>query len=221
MTNDVGKLALEQGPISGGKHRIVVALSGASGTIYARKLLACLANLGMEVHVTISDGFFEVLRCEEPEAKNSLRPERVDLEAWCGASGSFSYYHNKKMGAPISSGSFQTRGMIVAPCSLSTLGNIAHGTGKNLGERAADVCLKEGRRLALLLRESPLSAPALENALKLARLGVHILPTSPAFYIKPKTINDLVEHTVARTLDLFEIPHNLSKRWGETSLPQK
>jgi len=177
-------------------------------------MLAALARTEYEVHVTISEGFFEVARAEDPESAR-LSEDAVDLAAWCGAEGNFHYHHWRRIGASIASGSFRTVGMIVVPCSISTLGNIANGTGKTLVERAADVVMKEGRKLALCVRESPLSAIALENALKLARLGVHILPTSPAFYTRPKTIDDLVDHTVARTLDLFEIPHALSKRWGE------
>jgi 4-hydroxy-3-polyprenylbenzoate decarboxylase len=195
--------------------RIIVAMTGASGTPYAKSMLAALARTDYEVHVTISDGFFEVARVEDDSAGQFLKDDRVDLAGWCGESGNFRYHHWRMIGASIASGSFRSDGMIVVPCSISTLGNIANGTGKTLVERAADVVMKEGRRLAILLRESPLSAIALENALKLARLGVHVLPTSPAFYTKPKTIQDLVDHTVARTLDLFGIQHSLSKRWGE------
>lgn len=180
-------------------------------------MLAALANAGLEVHVTISEGFFEVARVEDDGAGVVLTPTAVDLRAWTGVDGNFKYHHWKRIGASIASGSFRTMGMVVVPCSISTLGNIAAGTGKTLVERAADVVMKEGRKLALLVRESPLSAIALENALKLARLGVHILPTSPAFYTKPKTIQDLVDHTVARTLDLFDIDHGLSRRWGEAN----
>ncbi|MCK6440649.1 MAG: UbiX family flavin prenyltransferase, partial [Planctomycetes bacterium] len=164
------------------------------------------------VHVTISAGFFEVAQCE---MEGELSEDRVNLRKWTGVDGDFHYYHYSKTGASIASGSFRTRGMIVAPCSSSTLGCIANGTGKTLVERAADVTLKEGRKLALLLRESPLSAIALENALRLARTGVHIVPPCPAFYVKPKTIDDIVDFSVARVLDLFEIEHKLSTRWGE------
>lgn len=195
--------------------RMVLALTGASGVIYGQTLLRALAQTGIETHVTISDGFFEVAKTEAGEAK--LTPTSVDLSAWCGAEGNFRYHNNRQIGASIASGSFRALGMIVAPCSISTLGNLANGTGKTLVERAFDVAMKEGRKSAILLRESPLSAIALENALKLARLGVHILPTSPAFYTKPQTIQDLVDHTVARTLDLFGIEHKLSKRWGEAN----
>lgn len=195
--------------------RIVVALSGASGTPYAKATLAALARAGLSVHVTISHGFFEVLKAEEPDASRFIYEQAVDLSGWTGIEGDFHYHHHRQIGASIASGSFRTEGMIVVPCSGSTLGNIANGTGKTLVERAADVALKEGRRLAILLRESPLSAIALENALKLARLGVHILPTSPGFYTKPQSIQDIVDHSVARVLDLFDVEHDLSRRWGE------
>lgn len=199
--------------------RLVVAMTGASGVPYAKRTLWALAQAGVEVHVTASEGFFEVARVEDEDAGRYLKSDSVDLVAWAGvgdATGRLRYHHWSMIGASIASGSFRTAGMIVVPCSIATLGNIANGTGKTLIERAADVTMKEGRRLAVLLRESPLSAIALENALKLARLGVHILPTSPAFYTKPKTIQDLVDHTVARTLDLFGVEHGLSRRWGET-----
>jgi 4-hydroxy-3-polyprenylbenzoate decarboxylase len=198
--------------------RIVVALTGASGAPYAKTLLRALGGTEYEVHVTVSDGFLEVARVEDADAEKMLCGAKVDLRGWVSVPGAnFHYHHHSRIGASIASGSFRTEGMIVAPCSISTLGNIAAGTGKTLVERAADVTMKEGRRMALLLRESPLSAVALENALKLARLGVHIVPCSPAFYTKPQTIQDIVDHTVARTLDLFGIAHGLSKRWGEGS----
>lgn len=197
------------------RKRIVVALCGASGTPYAKSLLAALARAGMDIHVTISDGFFKVVAAEEPDSRQHLCENVVDLEAWTGEPGSYHYYHHKQIGAPIASGSYRTIGMVVAPCSTSTLGNIANGTGKTLVERAADVVLKEGRKLVIMLRESPLSAIALENALKLARLGVVIVPTSPGFYARPQTVQDMVDFSVARVLDQFEIDHDLSRRWGE------
>lgn len=197
--------------------RIVAALTGASGVPYARTMLRALGEAGLEVHVTISEGFFEVAHVEDSDAKDYLYDQAVDLRGWTGVDGDFHYHHHRRIGASIASGSFRTMGMVVVPCSISTLGNIAGGTGKSLIERAADVTMKEGRKLAILLRESPLSPVVLENALKLARLGVHVLPTSPGFYFRPVTIQDLVDHTVARALDLFDIKHNLSKRWGESN----
>jgi 4-hydroxy-3-polyprenylbenzoate decarboxylase len=124
------------------------------------------------------------------------------------------------MAATISSGSFRTEGMIVAPCSMRTVGAIAHGTGENLVHRAADVILKERRRLVLVPRETPLSEIHLENLLKLARMGVCILPPMPAFYNKPATLDDMVDHIVARVLDQFDIDAAFAKRWdGQMSHP--
>jgi 4-hydroxy-3-polyprenylbenzoate decarboxylase len=117
------------------------------------------------------------------------------------------------MAATISSGSFRTEGMIVAPCSMRTVAAIAHGNGENLVHRAADVILKEHRRLVLLPRETPLSEIHLENLLKLARMGVRILPPMPAFYNKPVTLDDMVDHIVARVLDQFDIDAAFAKRW--------
>ena len=183
----------DSGPVQPPK-RIVVAMTGASGTPYGRHMLRALGKTGYEVHVTISEGFFEVARAEDEDFGKYLKGEAIDLRGWCGVEGKFHYHHWRQIGASIA---------YITPDQAL------------LRERAADVVMKEGRKLALLVRESPLSAIALENALKLARLGVHILPTSPAFYTRPKTIEDLVDHTVARTLDLFGIEHQLSKRWGE------
>ena len=193
-------------------NRMIVAMTGASGAPYARTMLRALGEARVETHVTISDGFFEVAKLEEVGFPQS---DKVDLREWAGTDGDFHYYHHSKIGAPIASGSFRTCGMIVVPCTSATLGCIASGSGKSLVERAAEVTMKEGRNLALLLRESPLSAIALENALRLSRAGVHIVPTCPAFYVQPKTVQDIVDFTVARALDLFEVDHDLSKRWGE------
>jgi 4-hydroxy-3-polyprenylbenzoate decarboxylase len=132
------------------------------------------------------------------------------------------YHNSNNMAAEISSGSFITEGMVVIPCSMRTLGSIAHGYGENLVHRAADVILKERRRLVLVARESPLSELYLENMLKLARMGVTIIPPMPAFYNHPKSINDIVDHIVARVLDQFGISAPFAKRWdGHMNTPTK
>jgi len=126
----------------------------------------------------------------------------------------FTYYDIDHISGAIASGSFRTDGMIIAPCSMATVSAIAHGSSNNLLERAADVILKEGKPMILIPRETPLSAIHLENLLKLARLGVKIIPPMPSFYTHPKTIDDIVNNTVGRILDQLNIKHNLCKRWS-------
>ena len=187
--------------------RLIVALTGATGAIYGVRLLERLREAGIETHLVISRWGGRTLLHETPYS-------REHVEALADVS-----YAAGDMGAAISSGSFRTDGMIVAPCSAKTLAAIAHGYGENLIHRAADVVLKERRRLVLAVREAPLSDVHLENMLKLSRMGAVVLPPMPAFYNHPRTVDDIVDHTVARMLDQFGVEVPGAQRWtGEMGI---
>ena len=181
--------------------RLIVGITGATGAIYGVRLLERLREPGVETHLVISRWGARTLLHETPYTR-----EQVEALA-------HTTYAPADMGAAISSGSFQTDGMIVAPCSAKTLAAIAHGFGDNLVHRAADVVLKERRTLVLAVREAPLSDIHLENMLKLSRMGAVILPPMPAFYNHPRTVDDIVDHTVARMLDQFGIEVPGAVRW--------
>jgi 4-hydroxy-3-polyprenylbenzoate decarboxylase len=183
--------------------RVIVGISGATGVVYGVRLLEKLRRAGVETHLVISRWGVRTLRHETTWSREAV-------EALAHVT-----YPPGDMGAAISSGSFRTDGMIIAPCSAKTLAAIACGTGENLIHRAADVVLKERRRLVLVVREAPLSEIHLENMLKLARMGAVILPPVPAFYTKPVTIDDLVEGTVSRVLDQFGIESDAPRWTGE------
>jgi 4-hydroxy-3-polyprenylbenzoate decarboxylase len=181
--------------------RLIVGLTGATGAILGVRLLEALKDSEVESHLVISNWARRTIEHETPYTFKQV----CDLA---------SVYHNSNnMAAEISSGSFLTEGMVVIPCSMRTLGSIAHGSGENLVHRAADVVLKERRRLVLVARESPLSELHLENMLKLSRMGVRIIPPMLAFYNHPKSISDIVDHIVARVLDQFGISAPFAKRW--------
>ncbi len=183
--------------------RVIVGVSGASGAIYGIRLLQELRRAGVETHLVLSPWAREIIRQE-----TDFRPEEVEaLADVC--------YDPRNQAAAISSGSFLTAGMVVAPCSMKTVAAIAHGFADNLLARAADVCIKEQRKLILVPRETPLSAIHLENLLRLARLGVVVLPPVPAFYHRPNSLSDVIDQTVARVLDQLGVSHALIKRWGE------
>ncbi len=186
--------------------RIVVGITGATGVIYGIRLLERLRDAGAETHLVISRWGARTLMHETGDSRAAI--ERLASAAYAAGD----------MGAAISSGSFPTDGMVVVPCSAKTLAAIAHGCGDTLIHRAADVTLKERRRLVLVVREAPLGAIHLENMLKLARMGAVILPPVPAFYNHPRTIGDVITHTVARILDQFGI-HDPDAAWsGEMSV---
>jgi flavin prenyltransferase len=182
--------------------RIIVGMTGATGSIYGVRLLERLREAGVETHLVLSRWGLRTLLHETPHT-------RAQVEALATVT-----YSAGDMGATISSGSFRTDGMIVAPCSAKTLAAIAHGYGDNLIHRAADVVLKERRRLVLAIREAPLSEIHLENMLKLSRMGAVVLPPLPAFYNHPRTIDDLVDHTVSRMLDQFGLEVSGVERWA-------
>jgi 4-hydroxy-3-polyprenylbenzoate decarboxylase len=181
--------------------RLVVGITGASGTIYGVRLLERLRTLEIETHLVLSRWGARTLVHE-----TSYTVEQVQRLASAS-------YAPTDQGAAISSGSFVTMGMIVLPCSMKTLGAIAHGMGEGLIARAADVVLKERRRLVLGVREAPFHDIHLENMLRLSRMGVIIAPPMPAFYTRPRTIDDLVDHSVTRLLDLFGVHDPSAPRW--------
>jgi 4-hydroxy-3-polyprenylbenzoate decarboxylase len=181
--------------------RLIVGITGATGVIYGVRLLERLREAHVETHLVISRWGARTLQHE-------TRYSREQVEALASE-----VHKPDDMGAAISSGSFQTAGMIIAPCSAKSLAAIAHGYGDNLIHRAADVIMKERRKLLLAVREAPLNDIHLENMLRLSRMGVVILPPMPAFYNHPATIDDVVEHTVSRMLDQFGIPVPDVARW--------
>ena len=181
--------------------RIIVAITGATGTIYGVRALQMLAKTNVETYLIISKWGARTLIHE-----TSYKVEQVQKMA------TYTCAQNDQ-GAKISSGSFQTSGMIVAPCSVRTLGAIANGVSDNLIHRAADVVLKEQRKLVLVVREAPLNAVHLENMLKLARMGVAISPPVPAFYNRPETVAEIVDQTVMRVLDQLGIHLDEAPRW--------
>src|ERR1700674_56410 len=181
--------------------RLIIGMTGSTAPLFGGWLLEARKGSDVESHLIISKWAQRTL-----EHETSYTVEQVRALA--------KVVHSQgDMGASISSGSFKTDGMVVIPCSVRTLGCIASGYGEHLVHRAADVVLKERRRLVLVVRETPLSEVHLENMLKLARMGVSIVPPVPAFYNHPQTIDDIVNHIVARVLDQFDIPAPFAKRW--------
>ncbi len=182
--------------------RLIVGISGATGSIYGLRLLEVLKEKRIETHLVITSNAKKIIL---EETSHSIKQfEKLA-----------SYVHeNEDIGASISSGSFKTEGMVVIPCSMKSLSAIANSYNENLLVRAADVTLKERRRLVLVVRETPLHKGHLNLMAKAAELGATILPPIPAFYFHPKTIEDLINHTVGKVLDIFEINHNLFPRWG-------
>jgi 4-hydroxy-3-polyprenylbenzoate decarboxylase len=181
--------------------RLILGVTGATGAIYAVRMLEALRHTDVESHLVVSRWGARTLLHETDYTLDQVR-----------ALATHSYKENDQ-GARISSGSFVTLGMVILPCSVKTLADIAHGHSNELVHRAADVVLKERRRLVLAVREAPFTDIHLENMLKLSRMGVVISPPMPAFYHRPKAINDIVDHTVARLLDLFGIELPEAKRW--------
>jgi flavin prenyltransferase len=191
--------------------RFIVAITGASGIQYAQRFLRELAR--HETHIVFSDAAFEVWRAELDVA---CKPEKPDLAAFCGAEGAaFKLYSNKQIGARIASGSFRHDGMVIVPCTMATLGRVAHGAGEGLIERAAEVTLKERRKLLVVPRETPYSLIALRNMVSLTEAGATMIDANPGFYSRPKSVDDLVDFVVARILDHLGVEHSLGKRWGE------
>lgn len=183
--------------------KLVVGISGASGAMLGIRALQLLQATPVESHLIISKAAALTISSETEHRLDDVKKLADEV------------YVATDIGAALSSGSFKTRGMLIAPCSVKTLGEISSGVTSNLLSRAADVVLKERRRLVLMLRESPLHAGHLKNALAATEMGAIIAPPVPAFYTKPANIDDLVTQTVARALDLFDIDCKGIKRWGE------
>jgi 4-hydroxy-3-polyprenylbenzoate decarboxylase len=182
--------------------RMVVGITGATGIIFGVRLLQALRSLGIETHLVVS------------KAADMTRAYETSFGAGDIRALADFVYSPQDIGAPIASGSFKTMGMIVAPCSIRTLSDIAHGVTSGLISRAADVALKERRRLVLLVRETPLHAGHLKSMLAVSEMGGIIAPPVPAFYTKPTSVEDIVAHTIGRALDLFDIDLNSFPRWG-------
>ncbi len=191
--------------------RIVVGITGASGAIYARRVIQLLAEAGVEIHLTVSAAGRRLL-FEELELKT------IDVDALTGGRGELvTVYNDGDVGAAIASGSFLHGGMVIVPCSANTLGAVAAGLADNLLKRAATVTLKERRKLILAYRETPASHIDLGNMVRLSEAGAIIAPLSPGFYLEPRSIDDLVDFMAGRLLDLLDVPHDLETRW----LPRK
>ncbi len=184
-------------------NRIIVGISGASGVIYGVRLLELLKQFEFETHLIISEAGKRNI-----EIETNYRPSEVEAMA------AFTYDH-RDVGAALASGSFLTQGMVVAPCTIKTLSGIANSYTENLLVRAADVTLKEKRKLVLLVRETPLHMGHLRLMTMAADMGAHILPPVPSFYHQPKTIEDIIDQTIGKVFDYFAIEHSLFKRWGE------
>jgi polyprenyl P-hydroxybenzoate/phenylacrylic acid decarboxylase-like protein len=194
------------------KKRLIVGITGATGSIYGVALLRALKALaGWESHLVLSDA--GVLN-----AWHELKMKRKDVERLAHFA-----YHPKDIAATIASGSYLTEGMVIAPCSMKTLAAVAHAHADDLVSRAADVVLKERRRLVLVPRETPLNLAHLRNMVAVTEMGGIVMPPVPAFYAQPKTLDDMVEHTVGRILDLFGVGSTKVKRWpglkGSPSAP--
>ena len=183
--------------------KLVVGMTGSTGVIYGVRLLEVLKEKQVQTHLVISQWAKKCLSMETDYTLDDVKSLATTVS------------DETNMAASISSGTHKIDGMIVIPCSMKTLSSIANGYDETLVARAAGVTLKESRKLILVIRETPLTAINLENMLKLARLGVVILPPVPGFYTKPKSIDEIINHTVGKCLDQFNIEHDLYKRWGE------
>ena len=196
---------------------LVVAVTGASGAVYAVRLLQVILQDGREVHLMISPSGAAVLK---QELDRTIDLERFEIKKLLPsvaeeAAKRIRYHHYQDFFAPLASGSFLTGGMVVCPCSGSTLSGIAHGASNNLIQRAADVHLKERRKLILVPRETPLSVIQLDNMRRAAEAGAVMLPAMPGWYHGVKSVQDLVDFVVARILDQLGVPHELMRRWGK------
>ncbi|MGD9579078.1 MAG: UbiX family flavin prenyltransferase [Syntrophorhabdus sp.] len=183
------------------KKKLVVGITGASGVVYGIRLLSLLKDLQIESHLILSQGAKKNIRIETDYCVEAVE-ELADV-----------VYDDRDLGAPVSSGSFKNDGMVIVPCTIKTLSGVANSYNDNLMVRTADVTLKESRRLILVVRETPLHKGHLKLMQQVADLGGIILPPVPAFYIRPKKIEDLIDHTLGKVFDLFGIDNSLYARW--------
>ncbi len=195
---------------------LTVGITGASGTVYAHRTLQLLAASGAVETVNLIMSSTAAIVAQVEMGTNLRDADAAKINEWLGLptdSKLIRVWRLDNLAAKPSSGSNKQAGMIIVPCSMGTIGAIASGAGTNLIHRAADVCLKEGRRLVVVPRETPYNAIHLENMLRLSRAGAQILPASPGFYHRPKTIDELVDHLCNRILDQFDIPHSRKNEW--------
>lgn len=195
--------------------RIILGITGASGSPYGRALLDALTQTDFEIHLVVSRSAVTVLR---EEIGLEFPDQQFDVEHYLGRqidSGRIFQYDDRDLAAAPASGSFRSAGMIICPCSMKTLGTIAHGTGASLVSRAADAILKERRRLVLVPRETPLSLVHLRNMVSVTEAGAIVLPAMPGFYMQPQTIDDLIQHLVLKILDAANIEHSIPLRWKD------
>jgi 4-hydroxy-3-polyprenylbenzoate decarboxylase len=197
------------------KKRLIMAITGASGIIYAERLLKALLEGEHTVELIISENASDLIRFEiglkDPETVHSFLKSKYGKKI---EKGKLKIYSNRNLAAPPSSGTHTHDGMVIIPCSMKTLSAVAVGASRTLIERAADVCLKESRKLILVTRETPLTRIHLENMLRVTDAGGKIMPCDPGFYIRPKQIEDLVDFIAGKTLNLLGIDHKLFRPWG-------
>ncbi len=198
-----------------GRQAVAIAVTGASGAVYATRTLAALLERGVHVELIVSDYGRRLLRDElgEQASIDRLVPFLIDKYGSGVAAGTVTVHSNRDLGATIASGSHGCSGMAIVPCSMKTLAAVAHGLSRNLIERAADVMLKERRRLVIVPRETPMSLPQLRNMVLCAEAGAIILPAMPAFYQQPKTLDDLADFLAGKILSALGFEHNLYPAW--------
>ncbi|MDQ8735456.1 flavin prenyltransferase UbiX [Paenibacillus sp. LHD-38] len=195
--------------------RWVVGITGASGSVYGIRLIEVLLLMEYEVHLVVTEAGWRVIK-EELGWETARRSAALELRFGDAVAEQRLVYHpNADIGASIASGSYRVQGMVIVPCSMGTLASISHGISDDLMTRAADVMLKENRKLLIVPRETPLHAIHLENMLTLARLGVRVIPAMPAFYYKPQSMEEMIDFLVGKILDNMTIDHDLYRRWGD------
>ncbi len=190
---------------------IIVCITGASGVVYAQRLLQFLCKREYNIHISISEAAFLVIKHELNIELNRNQPDMREFLGY--ATDNITYYNNSDVGATIASSRYPIKAMVVVPCSMNTLCSVAHGISSNLIQRAASITIKEGRKLVLVPRETPLSSIHLEAMQKLSSMGTCILPAMPGFYHNPKTVADQVDFIVAKILDVLHITHTLIPEW--------